>query len=275
MIKIGTRGSPLALIQANLVKDALSAIGQASELVIIKTTGDINTKTPLADIGGKALFAKEIQSALLNDTIDIGVHSLKDLEVDHPQGLELLATLKREDTYDLLFYKKDFNPYQDAFTLGTCSPRRAFFAKNLFKNVQIHPLRGNVQTRIEKIQNEDLDATILAVAGLKRLGLYGTILKTYNTILLPQNDFPPASCQGIIGIEGKPHLKTLLAPLNDPDSFAMAHIERSIIKKFNGNCHSAIGILTTLQADKAHVRVAFEDPKTKEFKTFEDYANFV
>ncbi|CAO4834670.1 MAG: Porphobilinogen deaminase [Holosporales bacterium] len=267
MIRIGTRGSPLALSQANLVKDALFKHGYDATLVIIKTSGDLNTKTPLTDIGGKALFAKEIQLALLNDEIDIGVHSLKDLECDHPKGLMLLATLPREDPRDLLICNNDIDPSFDHFTLGTCSPRRAFFAKQIFHKVHITPLRGNVQTRLEKLSSKICDATILAIAGLKRLGILKDIQEQYKTLILPTHLFPPASCQGIIGIEGKPHFKEICDLINDPDTMKMAMIERTIVKDFNGTCHSAIGILTRINEKKVYV--AYQDPKTLTFQSYE------
>lgn len=266
MIRIGTRGSKLALIQANLVKTALEEHGCESTLVVIKTSGDLNTKTPLADMGGKALFAKEIQLALLNDEIDIGVHSLKDLEYDHPSELMLLATLPREDPRDLIIYKNNID-LEGPFTLGTCSPRRAFFAKNMFKNVHITPLRGNVQTRLEKMASHACDATILAMAGLIRLGILKDIQEQYKTFILPSNHFPPASCQGIIGIEGKKKFQELCDKINDPNTMKMATIERAIVKEFNGTCHSAIGMLTNMKEKKVYV--AYQDPKTQAFQSYE------
>ncbi|CAO5678632.1 MAG: Porphobilinogen deaminase [Holosporales bacterium] len=267
MIRIGTRGSPLALSQANLVKEALFKHGYDSTLIVIKTSGDLNTKTPLADMGGKALFAKEIQHALLTDEIDIAVHSLKDLECDHPSGLMLLATLPREDPRDVLIYNHDIDPSSDHFTLGTCSPRRAFFAKQMFHHAHITPLRGNVQTRLEKLSSGTCDATILAIAGLKRLGILDDIQERYKTLILPTNLFPPASCQGIVGIEGKPHFKEICDLINDPDTMKMAMIERAIIKEFNGTCHSAIGVLTNMKEKKVYV--AYQDKKTLTFKSYQ------
>lgn len=270
IIKLGTRGSKLALAQAEMVASALEAVNIKSELVIIKTTGDIETKKSLSAIGGKALFAKEIQQALINDEIDLGVHSLKDLETTHPEGLELLGTLKREDPSDVLIFRKDLHLSKDiTFTVGTCSPRRAAFIKDLYPNATIILLRGNVDTRLSKVISGEFDAIILAAAGLNRLNIFSQLTNCIDYLFLPFDKFPPASCQGIVAIEGKNKYKDIVDLINNKEAYKMAQIERSIILAFGGNCHSAIGIHTKLNEDSVDLLIRYEDEINKEIKTIE------
>ena len=177
ILRIGTRGSPLALVQARTVRARLSAaLGEpedAIELVIIKTSGDTIQDRPLAEVGGKGLFTKEIEEAMLDGRIDLAVHSAKDMPTFSQPGLMLVACLEREDPRDVFISHKgkSFAELPQGATLGTASLRRQAIAKRLRPDLKVVPLRGNVDTRLRKLADGEVDATILALAGLKRLGL--------------------------------------------------------------------------------------------------------
>ncbi|CAO5681849.1 MAG: Porphobilinogen deaminase [Holosporales bacterium] len=268
VIKIGTRGSPLALLQAQMVAGALKFKGYDADIIPVKTTGDKFLSMPLQSIGGKALFAKELQIMLLNKTIDIAVHSLKDLETTHPEGLSLLGVLKREEPNDVLITRKGFlnayiNDGQD-FILGTCSPRREAFIRYFYKNAKIVSLRGNVESRLQKILSNELDATILALAGLKRLGLFEKLHEVVDFKVLDVDQFTPASCQGIIGIEGRPDLKDVISSISDETTYKACVIERQKINDFGGTCSSAIGVHATILENSAEVLMQYIDKSTHE-----------
>jgi len=267
-LKVGTRGSPLALIQANAVCDKLKKNNIETELMIFQTSGDKNHTSPLADIGGKVLFAKELQHALLIDEIDIAVHSLKDLESTHPKGLQLLTALERDHVGDIFIAKKGYaKQYMqkdgDPFILGTCSPRREHFIQNLYPKVTIVPLRGNVGTRLKKLADGQMDATIMAAAGLLRLGIKKELEKDYDLILLDKNTFTPASCQGIIGVEGKEHLYDMMQCIGHAPTYAQSVLERYAVHCFRGTCHSAIGALSTIKGIKFHLHIQYQSPEKK------------
>lgn len=267
-LKVGTRGSPLALIQANTVCENLHKNNIRTELVIIQTSGDKNQTLPLSDIGGKVLFAKELQHALLIDEIDIAVHSLKDLETTHPKGLQLLTTLQRDHAGDIFIAKKGcaknyMKKNGRSFILGTCSPRRQHFIQNLYPNTRVVPLRGNIETRLEKLANGQMDATILAAAGLVRLGIKNDLEQDYDLIMLDQNIFTPASCQGIIGVEGKAHLYDMMQCIGHAPTYAQSVLERYAVHCFQGTCHSAIGALSTIKGTNFHLKIQYQEPETK------------
>lgn len=269
ILKVGTRGSPLALIQANTVCEKLNDHNIETELVVIQTSGDKNQASPLADIGGKALFAKELQHALLTDEIDIAVHSLKDLEPTHPKGLQLLTTLERGHVGDIFIAKKGCakkNMQKDGvpFILGTCSPRRQHFIQDLYPKATVVPLRGNVGTRLKKLAEGQMDATIMAASGLLRLGIKKELEKDYDLILLDQKTFTPASCQGIIGIEGKESLYDMMQCIGHAPTYAQSVLERYAVHCFQGTCHSAIGALAKINIKTFHLHIQYQSPETKE-----------
>lgn len=244
MIRIGTRGSPLALKQTSFVVEALQQNGVETCVTTYQTSGDRCQSKPLYDMGGKALFVKELQVALLNKEIDIAVHSLKDCEATHPVGLVLGAVLPRATISDVLISERSFMP-GDHFTLGTASPRRMAMIQQLYPNVQTSLLRGNVQTRLQKLLNAQFDATILAKAGLERLGLLDADgLIGYPTLRVVDLPFVPAACQGIIGIECRDNDPVLeqLAKINHLPTYQQAVIERFVIAAMEGDCRTAIGV---------------------------------
>jgi hydroxymethylbilane synthase len=243
-IRIGTRGSPLALAQAHEVRDRIAkAHGLAHDAIsitIIKTTGDQILDRPLADIGGKGLFTKEIEDALLAHEIDVAVHSMKDMQTALPDGLTIGAVLPREDARDAFISLKyaDLAALPMGAVVGTSSLRRQ--AQLLFTrpDLKVVGFRGNVQTRLKKLQEGVADATFLAVAGLKRLGLADRI-----TSAVPVTQMLPAVAQGAIGLEiraGDTRTADVIAPLNDEASALAVTAERAFLARLEGSCRTPI-----------------------------------
>jgi hydroxymethylbilane synthase len=265
-IKIGTRGSPLALRQTALVSAALkkAAPHVRIETVVIKTSGDwrpAEGETPLAaDRGGKALFAKEIEETLLQGKIDAGVHSMKDMETALPEGLFIPCMLPREDARDaLLLHKRDrairsLADLPGGIIIGTSSVRRAAFLRRWRPDVEIVPLRGNVEMRISKVRAGQVDATFLALAGLKRLELGQEA-----DMILEAEDMLPAAGQGAVGIEarrGDSDIASLLSLINCPETLLRVEAERAVLKELQGSCRTPIGAYAVFEKESAllHLR---------------------
>jgi len=243
-LRIGSRGSPLALIQAREVQSRLAqACGLAVERIeikIIRTTGDMILDRPLAEAGGKGLFTKEIEEALLSGAIDLAVHSSKDMPTVLPVGLVLSAYLAREDARDAFIGRsaKTWRELPQGAVVGTASLRRQALIKHLRPDLAIVPLRGNVETRLRKVQAGEVDATLLAVAGLKRLGLFAAA-----TMVLDVDEFLPAVGQGAIGIETRADdakTRALVAALDDADTATALTAERAFLAVLDGSCRTPI-----------------------------------
>ncbi len=240
---VGTRGSKLALRQTRMVIDALSDANPDHEFAtkIIKTTGDTVWDKPLALIGGKGLFVKEIEEELVRGDIDMAVHSMKDLPADLEAGLTIGAAMIREDPRDA-FVSGRYNSISELRSgsrVGTGSLRRKAQIQRYRKGIDIVPLRGNVDTRIKKMATENLDGIILAVAGIRRLGL-----ETVITEIIPTDIMVPAAGQGTIGIEIRLDDDTaeLLREVNHERTYREAAIERAIQTAVGGGCHVPLGI---------------------------------
>lgn len=246
-IKIGTRGSFLGLYQANSVKESLEKATRSTglpfnfELIIIKTTGDKFTDRSLRDIGGKGLFTKEIDRALLNGSIELAVHSAKDCETSLPPDLEIAAMLKRDDPRDALI-SQDNQPIKDLphqATLGTSSLRRASQALHMRPDLKITLLRGDVPSRLEKLSKKTMESAILAAAGLKRLNVLDKACEIFDPMT-----FTPAVGQGAIGIvclKDNDELAPLLNSINHEETFNCVTLERAFLKEIDGHCHTPIG----------------------------------
>lgn len=247
-IIIGTRGSKLALWQSEWVKSQLLRLnpGLQIELMKIKTTGDKILDVPLAKVGGKGLFVKEIEEALLRNEVDLAVHSMKDVPTILPEGLELGAICKREDPRDAFisgldgkdFRFKSFKELPRHSTIGTSSLRRACQLLYLRPDIRVVQLRGNLDTRFRKLDEGQFDAMVLAVAGVKRLGWEHRI-----TEILPVEVSLPAIGQGAIGIECRiddAFVKALITPLNDPETALAVKAERAFLKRLEGGCQVPI-----------------------------------
>ncbi len=243
VLRIATRQSPLALWQAQYVKQRLEAChsGLHVELVPMVTRGDVILDTPLAKVGGKGLFVKELELALLEDRADIAVHSMKDVPVEFPEGLGLVTICERDDPRDAFVsnHYDSIDALPPGSVVGTSSLRRQCQLAERRPDLHIRSLRGNVGTRLGKLDNGEYDAIILAVAGLKRLGLDSRI-----RVALPPEQSLPAVGQGAVGIECRlddERTRTLLAPLNHDDTAIRVMAERAMNTRLEGGCQVPIG----------------------------------
>lgn len=251
-LRIGTRGSPMALHQAGLVRDRLRdadpdlAAEGAVELVAIRTTGDRVQTRLLAEIGGKGLFTKEIEEALFDRRIDLAVHSLKDMETVLPAGLAIGAVLARDDPRDALVSRSGAGlaDLPHGARIGTASLRRRAQLVRQRGDLAVLPIRGNVDTRLAKLTGGEFDALVLALCGLERLGKAGLA----SEILLPAVMLPAVG-QGALAVECREAdeaLRQLLAPLNDPPSAACVAAERAMLAALDGSCRTPIAGLATI-----------------------------
>jgi hydroxymethylbilane synthase len=257
-LRIGTRGSALALWQAHHVEALIRSQPGAPpvELVRIRTEGDVRTDVPLWQIGGRAFFTKEIDKALLSNEIDIAVHSLKDLSTVLESGIELAAALEREDPRDALLSRSGARlvDLPRGARVGTSSLRRRAFVARARPDIELLELRGNVPTRIERLKNGDYDAIILAAAGLRRLGLDQHISE-----LLSLEEFPPAVSQGAIGVcmrTGDAEAGRWLQKLDERASRLATTAERALLRKLEGGCQVPLGAIGTLEGDTLRLYAA-------------------
>jgi hydroxymethylbilane synthase len=247
-IYIGTRGSKLALWQAEWVKSEIQHLHSEIEisLIKIKTTGDMILDVPLAKIGGKGLFVKEIEEAILRHKVDMAVHSMKDVPTELPEGLHLAAICRREDPRDALITKvqssefkvQSYKDLPHGATVGTSSLRRLCQLRNIRPDLKIAQLRGNLDTRIRKLDEGQFDAIIVAVAGVKRLGLAYRI-----TEILEPEICLPAIGQGAIGIECRVNdkvINTILGDLNHQETSISVRAERALLRRLGGGCQVPI-----------------------------------
>lgn len=261
-IRIATRQSPLALWQANYVKDALMAVhpGLQVELVTMVTRGDVILDTPLAKVGGKGLFVKELEIAMLEGRADLAVHSMKDVPVDFPDGLGLVTICEREDPRDA-FVSNTYAKIEDlpsGAIVGTCSLRRQCQLKAARPDLVIKELRGNVGTRLSKLDAGEYDAIILAAAGLKRLELESRI----RSFIEPEQSLPAVG-QGAVGIECRVNdqrVRALLAPLNHADTADRVRCERAMNLTLQGGCQVPIGSYALLEGNTIWLRALVGEP---------------
>ena len=264
LLRIGTRGSPLALVQARTVQARLAAalgVGvNAIEPVTIRTSGDIIQDRPLAEAGGKGLFTKEIEEALLDKRIDLAVHSAKDMPTVLPDGLVLAACLEREDPRDVFISHKapSLAALPQGATLGTASLRRQAVALRTRRDLRVTPLRGNVETRLRKLEEGQVDATILALAGLKRLGLV-----QHATRIMEVTEFLPAVAQGAIGIEVRAddaRVREMAARIDHADTSTAVACERAFLAALDGSCKTPIAGHATLSGGALQFRCLIVKP---------------
>jgi hydroxymethylbilane synthase len=264
LIRIGSRGSPLALAQANMVRAQLAAAHGwdegAIEIRVIRTTGDAIQDRPLAEVGGKGLFTKEIEQALLDGEIDLAVHSAKDMVTVLPAGLLLAACLVREDARDVLVSRvaKSIAELPDRATIGTASLRRQAQVKMLRPDLNVVPMRGNVETRLKRIAEGVADATILALAGLKRLGL-----ERAAAAVLEPDAFLPAVGQGAIAIETRANddaTRQLVGAINDAATLTAVTAERAFLAVLDGSCKTPIAGHARITGDRLSFRGLIAKP---------------
>jgi hydroxymethylbilane synthase len=261
-LRIGTRGSRLAMWQANHIADQLRPL-YAVSLVTIETSGDQRREVPLAQLGGEGVFTKEIQRALLEERIDVAVHSLKDLPTAPAPGLVLAATPPRGPAGDA-FVSRHFQTFESlphGARIGTSSPRRRAQILHRRPDLCIESIRGNVETRLRKLAEQNLDAVILAQAGLERLGLADAI-----TLVLDSAWMLPAVGQGALGLECRerdPQTLTALQHLNDTCTYQAVLAERSALRALGGGCQVPIGAFAVLEGAELTLRCAVLDPDGK------------
>ncbi len=260
-LRLGTRRSPLALAQAEEARARLIAAHgfaeQDVELVRVTASGDRIQDRQLAEIGGKALWTRELDAQLLAGEIDFAVHSLKDVETIRPAGISIAAVLPREDVRDVLVGAATIAALPQGARVGTSAPRRAAQLLHVRPDCRIVPFRGNVGTRIAKLAAGEADATLLAAAGLNRLGETGTGHP------LPAEEWLPAPGQGAIGIECRADdaaIRALLAAIDDAPSRAAVMAERALLAALGGNCHSPVAVLTTADGGMLILRAALFSP---------------
>lgn len=252
-LRIGSRGSQLALWQANHISALLRERGHEVDLEIIKTTGDKITDVALAKVGTKGMFTKEIEEALAAGRVDLAVHSLKDLPTEVPPGFEIAAITKRENPRDV-FVSKMYARLEDlprGARVGTSSLRRQAQIKALRPDLDIHPLRGNVDTRLRKLEAGEYDAIILAAAGVNRLGLTTHVKQIISAELLC-----PAAGQGALGIEiryGDTGTRQHLTFLDDAAARAATTCERALLNKLGGGCQVPIGAFAEIRNGRLHL----------------------
>ena len=253
-LRLGTRGSKLARVQAGMVARALQQRGTACEIVPVKTTGDRILDRPLADAGGKGLFTKELEEALLCDAIDLAVHSMKDVPTALPEGLSLAAILPREDPSDVFIAKRARTLLElpVGARVGTSSVRRKAQILRARPDIECVLLRGNVDTRLAKLEAGETDAILLAMAGLKRLGLARRV-----TSILNPEEWLPSLAQGAVGIEirlGDARTASLLAALNDEAASIELDCERAFQAALDGSCRTPIAGLARIDGKRLFFR---------------------
>ena len=254
-LRIGTRGSQLALHQANWVREKLVQAHPDLKvtLVTIKTTGDKIQEAPLAKIGGKGLFVKEIEEALIQKRVDLAVHSIKDVPTELPAALHLSAITRREDPRDVFISKdrKNLRELRQGAKIGTSSLRRQAQLLHFRGDLELIPLRGNLDTRLKKLEKMNLDGIVLAMAGVKRLGFEAKI-----TEIIPTEISLPAIGQGALGIEtrkGDQEVEERIHFLNDPPSATGVSAERVFLKKLEGGCQVPIAAFARIIESTIHI----------------------
>ena len=252
---LGTRGSPLAMVQAHKVASALEVANRwpADHIEIrpIKTTGDKVQDRPLSEIGGKMLWTKELDRALVEGEIDFAVHSLKDVEAVRPNGIRIAAVRPRGDVRETLIGADSIEALKEGAIVGTSSPRRAAQLLSMRPDLKIVPLRGNVDTRLAKLAAGEVDATLLTAAGLRRLGRTGV------GVPIPIEQMLPAPTQAIIAIECRSDdamTQGMLTIIDDRSTHAIANVERAFVRALGGNCHSPVAALAVIENGEMWMR---------------------
>lgn len=268
-IIIGTRGSKLSLAYAGRVKNLLVGLDQSLknqiEIKIIKTTGDLNVDKKISELGGKNYFCKEIEDQLQNKKIDVAVHSLKDMETFENKNLVVAAYLKRNDPRDILVMKdKTSISSSENCLIGSSSKRRELQMKLVFKNFVTKQIRGNIDTRIEKVNEGKFDGVMLAAAGLKTLNLESYISRYFSI-----NEIIPAAGQGVIAVQcrsDEKEIKKTLSKISDDDTKICASCEKELLKTIRGDCHTAVGAYAEIKSNKLRlIAKLFSDDEKRYF----------
>lgn len=271
-IRVGSRESKLAVIQSEIVIDIIkkNCPQYEVELVTMKTTGDKILDRTLDKVGGKGLFVKELDRALLENEVDITVHSLKDVPMVIDERLPIVAYTKCQSPYDALVLPKGVNEIDFSKPIGSSSKRRSLQLKKLFPIASIKPVRGNVITRLNKLDSGEYSALVLACAGLERLGLSNRISRVFN-----ENEIIPAAGQGVIAVQARKDSNfDFIKYINDNDSMICATAERAFVRELDGGCSSPAAAFSKLSDDKKIITIAglYADENNVEIQTIEGKA---
>ena len=265
-LRIGTRQSPLAMAQARMTANALLSThawrSEQVELVPMVASGDKILDRSLAEVGGKALWTKELDHALANGEIDCAVHSMKDVETIRPEQFILAAMLERADIHDRLIGADSIDALAEGAVVGTASPRRKAQLLRIRSDLDIRLIRGNVQTRLQKIEDGEFDATLLAAAGLNRLDMADVGTEISDEVMLP------APAQAAIGIEARSedrHVRHLMRAISSTKTFRAVIAERLFLKRLTADCHSPVAALATIDGARAYLRAEILLPDGSEF----------
>ena len=263
-IKIGSRESKLAVVQSKMVIENLIACRTdiSTELITMKTTGDIILDRTLDKVGGKGLFVKELDSALINKVVDITVHSFKDMPMEENDLLPIVAVSKREDPRDVLILPQGVAELDLSKPLGCSSLRRKLQLEKIYPNIIIEPIRGNVQTRLSKLDNGEYSGIVLAYAGIKRLGLENRVSKIFEI-----DEILPACCQGILAVQARNDFdKQILNSLHDEDTYLISKAERAYVRTLDGGCSSPVASYATIKADEIVLTGFYVDENNNTYK---------
>ena len=261
MIRVGSRESLLAVRQSELIMEQICQAnpGVRTELVTMKTTGDKILDQALNQIGGKGLFVKELDRALLDGRIDISVHSLKDMPMEIPEKLPVLAWSCREDKRDVLILRKSLSRLPEKPVIGTGSSRRIIQAAKLYPEAEFKGIRGNIHTRLRKLDAGEYDALILAAAGIRRMGLEDRISRFFSV-----EEMIPAAGQGTLAIQGRGEaMRAFLEKINSRESEIMAEAERSFVRTLDGGCSSPVAACASVEKDTLVLRGLYYDEAEK------------
>ena len=260
VIRIGSRESALAVKQAEIIKDLIEkeAPGTKAEIITMKTTGDEILDKSLEKIGGKGLFVKELDRALMDGKIDLAVHSLKDMPMEERKDLPILAYSRREDPRDVLLLRKELEDLPESAVIGTSSRRRMLQMEALYPGCTFRGIRGNVQTRMRRMETEGYDGTLLAAAGLKRLGMEREIRRYFSV-----EEMIPAAGQGILAIQGRAEdAYVWMERLDSPQSRAAAQAERQFIRTVDGDCTSPCAAHARVDRNELKLEGLYYDEKS-------------
>lgn len=261
MIRVGSRESLLAVRQSELIMEQICQAnpGVRTELVTMKTTGDKILDQALNQIGGKGLFVKELDRALLDGRIDISVHSLKDMPMEIPEELPVLVWSCREDKRDVLILRKGLSRLPEKPVIGTGSSRRIIQAAKLYPEAEFKGIRGNIHTRLRKLDAGEYDALILAAAGIRRMGLEDRISRFFSV-----EEMIPAAGQGTLAIQGRGEaMRAFLEKINSRESEIMAEAERSFVRTLDGGCSSPVAACASVEKDTLVLRGLYYDEAEK------------
>ena len=261
MIRVGSRESLLAVRQSELIMEQICQANPdvRTELVTMKTTGDKILDQALNQIGGKGLFVKELDRALLDGRIDISVHSLKDMPMEIPEKLPVLAWSCREDKRDVLILRKSLSRLPEKPVIGTGSSRRIIQAAKLYPEAEFKGIRGNIHTRLRKLDAGEYDALILAAAGIRRMGLEDRISRFFSV-----EEMIPAAGQGTLAIQGRGEaMRAFLEKINSRESEIMAEAERSFVRTLDGGCSSPVAACASVEKDTLVLRGLYYDEAEK------------